>query len=71
MAYSLSGKAGIDYTATNSVPEHPVGLIDCGSDGTVFQYVQAASAITAGMAVIVHSSATASFDRKLAYPPRS
>jgi len=49
MAYVISGKIGVDLTATpadTTVPQHTVGQREFGTDGQEWMYIHTATAIT-------------------------
>ena len=61
MAYSLSGRMGVNYTVTTAGTTtdganalFPLGMLDTGTDGTVWMYVQAGAAITQYDAVLIN-----------------
>lgn len=47
MAYALSGRAGVNFSLTESTQRFPLGTEEPGSDGNTYVYVKASQAVAA------------------------
>lgn len=56
--YVNSSKIGVDLNNTNSTQQFALGEVVTGSDGTIWQYANAATAVTAYQLVAINTAGT-------------